>query len=341
MIKSKILRHESLDWLRGLTAISIMMYHTFSFNFHALDSSTFLGRLGIYGVSIFFILSGLSMAIVYHDYFKTKRSIISFYFKRILRIFPLFWLTFVFVLLLNWKVESFHVFIVNLFFIFGIDENEHSIVPGGWSVGSEMVFYAFTPFILMAYTYKKWIGRFIIMLLILFGSIYAFNKLKDVTLLAEYWYLYVAPFNNFFLFGLGILIYYEFKNVKLNSKYWFVLFLLLVLIFIYYPVSGNQINIVKGVNRFVFSGLSFLMVLLFFISNIKLSKWIEIPLQKFGIATYGVYLLHQIIQQFLFQYCNFQKSIILMVTTIALSIIIALISYRYFERPMVNLLKRK
>ena len=61
-------RIESLDWLRGLMAIAIMFYHLTSWHISPLDSSNILGRLGIYGVSVFFVLSGLSMAVVYSSF---------------------------------------------------------------------------------------------------------------------------------------------------------------------------------------------------------------------------------------------------------------------------------
>jgi peptidoglycan/LPS O-acetylase OafA/YrhL len=50
-------RIEALDWLRGLMAVSIMLYHLTIWYIVALDSSSVLGRLGIYGVSVFFVLS--------------------------------------------------------------------------------------------------------------------------------------------------------------------------------------------------------------------------------------------------------------------------------------------
>ncbi|HOY69302.1 MAG TPA: hypothetical protein PLZ85_00405 [Methylotenera sp.] len=56
-------RLDSLDWLRGLLAFSIMIYHLTSWEISPLESSHLLGRLGIYGVSMFFLLSGLSMAV--------------------------------------------------------------------------------------------------------------------------------------------------------------------------------------------------------------------------------------------------------------------------------------
>ncbi len=84
-------RIETLDWLRGLMALSIMFYHLTYWIVSPLDSSNPLGRLGVYGVSIFFVLSGLSMAIVYNVYIKSIRASINFYVRRIFRIWPLLW----------------------------------------------------------------------------------------------------------------------------------------------------------------------------------------------------------------------------------------------------------
>ncbi len=333
-------RYESLDWLRGLTALSIMIYHTYTFNFKSLDSGSFLGRMGIYGVSIFFVLSGLSMAIVYHSYFKTIKDIAYFYYRRIMRIFPLFWLAFFIVMILNKKVEPIQEWFVNMFFVFGFDENKTTVIPGGWSVGVEIYFYIFTPFIIMAYSYKKWIGRMIICLLLIYGLRYAFIVFKDVKVLGAYWYNYVAPFNNFFLFGLGILLFYEFKNLKISNLLCFLGIILACLIFVFYPVEGNQVYIVKGFNRLVFSFASILLVLMFFLMKYQPLKWIVYTLQQFGIATYGVYLLHQLIQQFLHDYCHLTNPILLMITTIIVSVLFALFIYKYFEKPFIRLGKR-
>jgi peptidoglycan/LPS O-acetylase OafA/YrhL len=54
--RAEINRIEGLDWLRGLMAIGIMSYHYFSWKFGAIELENPLGRLGIYGVSIFYVL---------------------------------------------------------------------------------------------------------------------------------------------------------------------------------------------------------------------------------------------------------------------------------------------
>ena len=73
-------------------AIGIMLYHLHWWLLYLPGSNTLLGRLGFYAVSIFFILSGLSMAVVYNAVIDNVRQAIRFEIKRIFRIWPLMWL---------------------------------------------------------------------------------------------------------------------------------------------------------------------------------------------------------------------------------------------------------
>ena len=84
-------RIESLDYLRGLMALSVMIYHYISWGAGPIGSEHLLGKLGIYAVSMFYILSGLSLGLVYYGRITSASDIGSFMIKRVFRIFPLFW----------------------------------------------------------------------------------------------------------------------------------------------------------------------------------------------------------------------------------------------------------
>jgi len=92
-------RIEPLDWLRGLMAVSIMFYHLAANFYVQPNADSFIGRLGIYAVSVFFILSGLSLAHVYHASVNDIKSYLFFMIKRIFRIWPLLWIALVLVML--------------------------------------------------------------------------------------------------------------------------------------------------------------------------------------------------------------------------------------------------
>ena len=62
---SDIKRVNNLDYLRGVCATCIMIFHYQTDLVGIPNSSSFLGKMGIYGVAIFYILSGLTL---YHVY---------------------------------------------------------------------------------------------------------------------------------------------------------------------------------------------------------------------------------------------------------------------------------
>lgn len=175
-------RIETLDWLRGLTALSIMTYHLVMWKFDSLDSSNFLGRLGIYGVSIFFILSGLSMAIVYHKMTVSVKNLITFFLRRFFRIIPLLFIVTTFTVILSlYKGENldFFKYFLNVTALFGFLDYKGYIATGAWSIGNEIVYYAFTPFIFFAYNYHKILGNIIFFSTILIGLYFAFFGLRS------------------------------------------------------------------------------------------------------------------------------------------------------------------
>lgn len=114
------LRLHNLDYLRGIAASVIMIYHLSSWVFGRHDVGSFLGKSGVYGVSIFYILSGLTLFYVYYESLKNEVvSVIKFFVKRIFRIFPLLWIvTFLGVFYVG-KVPNFLDLLLNLTGLFG------------------------------------------------------------------------------------------------------------------------------------------------------------------------------------------------------------------------------
>lgn len=136
----------NLDYLRGIVAFGIMIYHFFTWSFGTFSSDTFLGRLGIYGVSIFYVLSGLTLYYVYHSRMEpTKDDIIYFFNKRIYRIYPLLWLATISSIILSRKFPDIQNLALNLTGLFGLFKWDTYFATGAWSIGNELVFYIFFP----------------------------------------------------------------------------------------------------------------------------------------------------------------------------------------------------
>jgi len=154
----------SLDWQRGLLAFSIMAYHLTGWELRQLDASSLLGRLGIYGVSMFFVLSGLSIALVYNRYIQGLKSSLKFLVRRVFRIWPLLWLAIAFATgsaMLAGRPPYWWSILVNLTTAFGFVDPAAYMNVGAWSIGNEMVYYALTPLIILAYNRRRVAGNFV------------------------------------------------------------------------------------------------------------------------------------------------------------------------------------
>src|SRR4051812_48281662 len=80
-------RNHGLDLLRGLAALGVAIYHLI-----AWSHGTAIFSLGTFGIYTFFVLSGLTMMMVYAADFKDSVSfetLRQFYLNRISRILPL------------------------------------------------------------------------------------------------------------------------------------------------------------------------------------------------------------------------------------------------------------
>lgn len=83
-------RLECLDYLRGVCAFGIMIYHYYIHIIELPNTENILSRFGFYGVSIFYILSGIALTHVYlYKMEFNNKDILLFFKKRIFRIFPL------------------------------------------------------------------------------------------------------------------------------------------------------------------------------------------------------------------------------------------------------------
>ncbi len=139
-------RIESLDYLRGLMALAVMVYHYTSWTLGTVGVEHLLGKLGIYAVAIFYILSGVSLTLVYQDRIQQARDVYSFAVKRVFRILPLFWLSVVaalgFRFVEAWRAgAAFAVpwpqVFLNLTLLFGFVQPTAYLSTGAWSIGNE------------------------------------------------------------------------------------------------------------------------------------------------------------------------------------------------------------
>lgn len=346
MNKQATPRIESLDWLRGMMAISIMLFHLYSWIYSPMDSSSILGKLGIYGITIFFILSGLSIAIVYNEYLVTFKSAIFFIIRRIFRIWPLLWLACFLIAIphiIKTGTYDWQILLLNISTLFGFIDPSNYMAIGAWSIGNEMVYYTLTPLIILIFNYSRVLGNAILLFTFSIGILFAFHLLDSNVNLDLQWAIYVNPFNNLFLYIAGIGIYYSLRNVEIPSKINISLLILVLFLFFILPFHGDQIVLVTGIGRIVFSLLSLLIVIGFYKLKFNVGKSIGILLENLGLATYGIYLIHPFIYtytSYLLKEINIFNVELLFILVVIITIFLSIFLFKFFESFFINLGKK-
>jgi len=315
---------ESIQVLRFFAAFSVMMVHLPVFEF------------GIWGVDIFFVISGFIMMYV------TKNNEKFFLLKRIFRIVPLYWILTlgVFVLAIfipevlnNTTANTAHL-MKSLFFI-PFDKNGTGHFPIlflGWTLNFEVIFYFLFSLSLVFFKENRMIACSIFIIIFL-----VFNKV-----FSEKNFIFETYANDIFIefiFGMVLfMIWKRYKNkISTNlTNHFMCLTILLVSIFIL-----NYYNFSRSIS-YGLPSLILAIYFLFFLNHLKFPK----ILISLGDASYCIYLLHPYVIQFFYKILEINEYdiIIELVFTLIISIIVFIISlliYKFIEFPINGSLRKK
>ncbi len=337
-------RLHNLDYLRGLAAFGIMIYHYSMWSFGKSSAETFLGRVGVYGVSIFYVLSGLTLFYVYYDKLTPQNlQVGKFAKKRFFRIFPLLWFVTFCSIAISRHLPDFTKLFLNLTGLFGLVSWDSYFSTGVWSIGNELVFYLFFPFfILFAKSSKILFG---ILSAVIFGIYlyFAFKILNPSVPITQQWRNYVNPLNQVALFLSGFLLGYFFRDKETGNAMAFSLLLIGLLTFVFYPGSGDAIVLVTGINRIVFTICCLLICFGFYKITYLLPNIIHKPLTFLGEASYSVYLLHPLVYTvctFLLKHAKITNGIVAMAVCIPITLVASYFVYTYLEKYFMKLGKK-
>ncbi len=346
---SKINHVKSLDGLRGIAVILVLLSHSSNSGIFFHEYLNF-GGVGKSGVYLFFILSAYLLDKQIIEKFTkgkaNKEYWINYIFRRFLRIYPLYVIVLITYFLLfkvgfNTHIES----IQDLF--------QHIILFEGksvfWSIAVEFKYYLISPFIIyICHQYFKWnkyMSSIFILILILISVLYSIKV--NLSELNTFRYLSV------FLIGTIISILtvkYKVSITKaLKTKVLDIIAMisciLLTWFIPYYHnlLFGNQIDAESS--KYIFPiGILWSTILVAVIFGVK-SFFVTILeykfLRFFGVISYSAYLLHMlvlaIVNKALVNFPEFSKIYIFLILTIT----VASISYYMIERPLSKLrLKR-
>lgn len=208
-----------IDGLRGIAIVFVVLYHFFPTRFQG----------GFIGVDIFFVISGFLISSIILSHIEIQQfSLLNFYNKRILRLFPALSLVLILTLIVGWFVlfpdeyEQLgkHIISGTLFFSnlrllneSGYFDNDAMTKPllHLWSLGIEEQFYIVWPLLLILFKNKMNIFWIIFFLVLSFlANIYFIETNKNT----EAFYL---PYTRFWELLLGSTLAYI-KLYKQNIK---------------------------------------------------------------------------------------------------------------------------
>jgi peptidoglycan/LPS O-acetylase OafA/YrhL len=337
-------RLHGLDYLRGLCAFGIMIYHYASWSFGEQSAHSFLGRIGIYGVVIFYILSGQTLSHIYASKLQLNAShLITFYKKRILRIYPLLWLATILSIILSKHSPKANDLLLNLTGLFGLVKWDTYFATGAWSIGNELVFYLTFPLLVFLLTRCRIGFGFVTLLIIGIFTYFAFHIIQPSLPLSSQWHQYTNPLNQIVFFLGGIVLGHLFQPALVKTWHSLLLGLIGLCLFLCIPIEGNSIALVTGQHRFLFS-LSCFFLCFSFSGTKRAATIIDKPLALLGQASYSLYLLHPLVYAVVKAAFTIAAKrglslpvILPMHIAIPASLIISYISYAYFEQFFINL----
>jgi peptidoglycan/LPS O-acetylase OafA/YrhL len=320
-------------------ALGIMVYHYLAWSGFVNNAGTFLGKIGVYGVSIFYVLSGLTLYIVYNE--KLHHKTIGFYFiKRIFRIFPLLWLCIFLSIFFLGRSGDLMTIILNLTGLFGFFAHDKYIAIASWSIGNELVFYVLFPGVILLSKKTRHAPLIFFVISAAIACYFAFSVLSVNTPLWIQWSSYLNPLNQVVLFSGGVLTGQLLSGKKIPNQFGIAILLFSFLAFVFYPVDGDQGSLIAGINRIAFVFLSFLITASFFIIDFRIGKIAGFLLSKLGEISYSLYLLHPIVFTLVKKYSGLTGTTSVIISGFVMTILLSFLVYYFYETRFINLGQR-
>jgi len=319
-------------------------------------------EMGAMAVIFFFVLSGflITLLLLREKESKGKIDIKKFYLRRVLRIWPLYFLVVTLGLyVLPQLGDAFYVQsqtpnlsldwkILDLPYLLILPNLSNGLMLGGfppnigqaWSIGVEEQFYLFWPWLFLLIKAKpKWLLVFIGLVVVIKFSALQFGWPRWLQI-----FLVTMKFESMAIGGIGAFLYHQSWLGWIRSMGWRILGLFgligVVLTFFLCPASVQDA-------LFLFQSAFFLLIILagVMLPN-RMPDWSKKPLIWLGQRSYGIYMWHMMFLTFsayvIVRVGATSDNMVLWMIVIssALTFFFSNLSYRYFELPFLRLKQR-
>ncbi len=341
-----------LNGIRAIAAFAVIISHINNrLEYFKLPKGNLLD-LATYGVTIFFTLSGFLITFLLLKEMEHSKTVEvrKFYIRRVLRIWPLYYIYLIIIIFVSGlsNIRSpvlFYLLMVPNFknsFDGIINTSVGSILTTGmlghyWSLGVEEQFYAFWPWIVKS---KKFLLKF----LIIFPAFYLLLKLTLRIFDAPYSVLVFVNYTRFgclVLGGLGAYIFfYQKERLSVFNKRGVEIAAFIFFLF----VASNKFHITSIIDHEIVS-LFTLIIIFNQVNNPKrLFSFENKVFDYLGKISFGLYVYHPLIiylMSLAFNYFTINnvlfKTISIYFFVISMIIVVAHISYNFFEKRFLTL----
>ncbi|MDB5246602.1 MAG: acyltransferase [Segetibacter sp.] len=346
-------KYQFIDSLRGIAIIMVILVHSyyasekFTFSLSPITRQVFIS--GQYGVQLFFLLSAITLFISGKKKWLTEENATANFFRRrFFRIAPLYFIAIIYYTIQNTTGFKFlstgvpaHLLeikpiVLNFLFLHALVPHYiNSVVPGGWSIGVEMLFYCLVPLLIKGMRNLNY--SIIFFSCSVFFMVVCNLVISPFISTEDKYFLYFYLPSQLPVFFLGIACYYfiivKDRTVKKNAL--FLLLLSSVLLFyfgisyhisaslifcllIYYCYVSNSRILVNRVTEYI-GKMSFSLYIVHFAAIFLLKK----------VGLIGLIPVTGSVSEILNHFSNF-------VIVISVSSAISYVTYNYYEMPLLK-----
>ncbi len=334
-----------LDPLRGILALCVAVYHLsvwFDLTQSGSGQNMALARLGNYGVSAFFVLSGFLLFRTASWVRIQKEGVWRFWFRRFLRLAPVFYLACTLNVAFHLGMgpdPTWRFILENVTLTFGAFHPNHALVTGGWYVGLVSLLYFTYP--ALAWLREKgglWFLAALAMGLWLWSLPSTLHGVMEQPLWNRFHTYVLAP-NQVFLLAWGGLLagLHASTEERLDPKVALLIALpMLWLLLRPVPQFFDHLAALTGWIRYRYLLVVTILVALAAFTRDGKPGWFGKALTHLGAWSYGLYLLHPFTMKLVAPHLQGRLGFSL---SLVLAILAAAAVHRWIEEPAGRLAK--
>lgn len=361
MNQIEIKKFDFIDALRGWAILAVIIMHVSQWIPPTNRIVKDIVGKGGHGVGLFFVASSLTLFLsMSARNKKEEKPILKYFIRRFFRIAPLFYSGIIVYALIKGLGPNYyapngihwHHFLLTATFLNGwFPDTINAIVPGGWSIATEMMFYLIMPFL-----FKKLKSKKETLIALLASIIFA----KIIFILGQYYYNtyysfhpdLIYAFQNWWIlaqipvFLAGILLFHTIKNdnaEKLDKSYGTILLSISIFLLISFLKTKSYFELITSYYFYAFAFYVFALSL-YVNPNFLFVNKLTTMLGKYS---YSLYLSHFAVIR-LMEFLSVESYIIngdigyilgcLIVVNISLCI--SYVTYNLIEKPGILLGKK-